>query len=311
MSPVGHSHDHGHDHSHQIPGIAGVRELPDPGSLRAWDHLFLEEGVGDALLRRVVFTMRNRARLATMRAALQGMILLAGPPGTGKSTTAQAIASKAAEALAEEGTSALVRIDPHSLPSSNLGESQQNVTELMGKVLAEFTYRADFVFVIVDEVEALAVSRSLASFETNPVDVHRATDAVLEGIDQLLAKHANIVVLMTTNFPKAVDEALVSRVDEVVQFDLPGTEQIATILRDTLDEYARLWPELQTLADNEEDVAKIAELCKGLSGRDLRKLVSTAIMQRPETTDNPGLLTVEDFAKALEFRHRVGPHPVD
>jgi pachytene checkpoint protein 2 len=35
--------------------------------------------------------------------------------------------------------------------------------------------------VLIDEVESFAVRRSLASFETNPVDVQRATDAVLAG----------------------------------------------------------------------------------------------------------------------------------
>ena len=34
---------------------------------------------------------------------------------------------------------------------------------------------------LIDEVESFAVRRSLASFETNPVDVQRATDAVLAG----------------------------------------------------------------------------------------------------------------------------------
>ena len=35
---------------------------------------------------------------------------------------------------------------------------------------------------LIDEVESFAVRRSLASFETNPVDVQRATDAVLAGL---------------------------------------------------------------------------------------------------------------------------------
>jgi pachytene checkpoint protein 2 len=296
--PGGHLHAHSHSHGHP-PGVASFSSLPEEGGLRAWDHVFLPEGVRDGLLRRVVFTMRNRGRLAGMRSALQGMLLLAGPPGTGKSTTARTVANKAAEHLSGEGTSSLVKIDPHSLPSSSLGESQQNVTDLLGPVLSEYTERTDFVFVIIDEVESFAVKRSSASFETNPVDVHRATDAVLEGVDQLLFSHPNIVILMTTNFPEAVDDALVSRVDDVIPFELPNREQIAAILRDTLDEFARVWPPLQRFVDSESDLLTIAEWCEGMSGRDVRKVVTSAIMQRSETAADPGLLELKDFEQAL------------
>ena len=85
-------------HHHGRPkGVRSFTEIPDESSLRAWGHVFLEGDVRDDLLRRVVFTMRNRGRLSGMRSGLQGMALLAGPPGTGKSTTARIIASKAAE----------------------------------------------------------------------------------------------------------------------------------------------------------------------------------------------------------------------
>ena len=145
-------------HHHGTPrGVASYTELPSAEGIQAWEHVFLPGELRDALLRRAVFTMRNRGRLAGMRSALQGIFLFAGPPGTGKSTTATALAHRVAAELSPEGTSALVRIDAHALPSSSLGESQQNVRELLGRVIAEYMHRTDHVFVIIDEVEAFAV----------------------------------------------------------------------------------------------------------------------------------------------------------
>jgi AAA+ superfamily predicted ATPase len=284
----------GHQHG-QPKGVASFTELPSEEGIQAWEHVFLPGELRDSLLRRTVFTMRNRGRLAGMRSAIQGMLLFVGPPGTGKSTTARALASRAAEVLASEGTSSLVRIDPHALPSSSLGESQQNVKDLLGPVIAEYSKRTDFVFVVIDEVESFAVRRSSASFETNPVDVHRATDAVLEGLDELLFRHPNILFLMTTNFPEAVDEAVLSRVDALVEFSLPDAAQIALILRDTLDAYAQVWPDIGRIRDDARALADIAARCSGLSGREVRKLVLAAIVRRDETVADPSTLVVEDF----------------
>jgi pachytene checkpoint protein 2 len=55
------------------------------------------------------------------------------------------------------------------------------------------------------------VRRSLASFETNPVDVQRATDAVLAGRDHLAAAVPGAVVVTTTNFLPALRRARATR----------------------------------------------------------------------------------------------------
>ena len=85
-------------------------------------------------------------------------------------------------------------------------------------------------FVLLDEVETLAPDRKRVSFETNPADVHRGTDAALAGIDLLTRKHRNVLLIATTNFREAVDRALMSRADWIEEMGLPAVEHRTKII---------------------------------------------------------------------------------
>lgn len=76
------------------------------------------------------------------------------------------------------------------------------------------------------------------SLHALPADhhVHRATDAVLAGIDAIAAEAPTVLFLATTNFLAGVDEAFPSRADLVVTFDLPDRATIERILRHSLAE---------------------------------------------------------------------------
>ncbi len=281
------------------PGIRDLAVLPEHHGPRTWKHLFLPDGVKQRLLNQAVFSLLHRRELNGERIALQGLIVLVGPPGTGKTTAARGLANSAARSLSSHGGTTFVEIDPHALPSDLLGESQRNVSQLLGETIPEYAARRPFTIVMVDEVEAFAVRRSSASFETNPADLHRATDAVLTGFDQLSSSLPNVLFLVTTNFPDAVDEALLSRADMVVPFSLPDVGAVHMILRDTLDELGGRWNELRVLRDDER-LVDVAKVCDGLDGRQLRKLVTAAFTYRDETAVDPATLTIEDLLQAAQ-----------
>lgn len=285
------------------PGISSISVLPDHDRHRDWKHLFLPDGVKQRLLNQAVFSLLYRRELNTARVALQGLIVLSGPPGTGKTTAARGLANSVALALASRGGTTLIEIDPHAMPSDLLGESQRNVARLFAETIPEYAARRPFTIVMVDEVEAFAVRRSVASFETNPADLHRATDAVLTGFDQLTEALPNVFFVVTTNFPDAVDEALISRADMIVPFELPDLDARHLILRDTLDELGGRWNELRALRDDER-LMEVAEACEGLDGRKLRKLVTTAFTYRDETAVDPSALTIDDLFGAAGEANR-------
>jgi len=176
-----------------------------------------------------------------------------------------------------------------------LGESQRGVARLFERTLPDIASRGRPTIVLLDEVESLAVSRASASLETNPVDVHRATDAVLAGVDHVARDCPNVTFIATTNRSDGVDVAFLSRADLVEHIGLPGPEAIARILHDTLVE---LIP-----ADRIDDAAlrELAAECAGrsLDARQVRKLVLRAACSTRELALAPGRLTVADIAAVL------------
>jgi SpoVK/Ycf46/Vps4 family AAA+-type ATPase len=282
------------------PGVLSVHALPADHHDGPWDHILVPPGIKQRLLSTALLTMRHGRKLATLPGLPHGLVILAGPPGTGKTTLARGLAQAAARALAPHGATTYVEIDPHAFPSEMLGESQRAVTRLMNDTIPELAARRPHTVVLVDEVESLAVRRSAASFETNPVDVHRATDALLAGIDAVAREHPGVLFVTTTNFPQAIDEAFLSRADLVLHVPLPDEDTIAAILSHSLQELAGLWPGVRPLAEDDGLHSKLAGRCAGWDGRRVRKLVLAALAQRVELALDPGLLTADDLYAAVD-----------
>lgn len=276
-----------------VEGVVSLVELPDPAWESRWTRIVAPEGLKERLLNFTVFSLRHRRRLDAVRLPIHGLVVLAGPPGTGKTTLAGGLADQAAREL---GPLLFVEIDAHAFPSQLLGESQRSVARLFERTLPDLAARGKPTIVLLDEVESLAVSRSGASLETNPVDVHRATDAVLEGVDEVARRCPNVTFIATTNHPSGVDAAFLSRADLVEEMGLPGREAIASILRDTIEEIGAA---KQLDARALDDLAT-ACVSAELDARRVRKLVLRAIASRRELALAPETLRVEDVAAALQ-----------
>lgn len=276
-----------------VEGIVSLHELPDPEWESRWTRIIVPEDLKDRLLNYVVFSLRHRGRVSPVGLPLHGLLVLSGPPGTGKTTLAGGLGDRAARELGE--AILFAEVDPHSFPSQMLGESQRSVARLFERTIPDLARRGRQLLVLLDEVESLAVSRGGASLETNPVDVHRATDAVLAGVDHVARTSPNVTFIATTNHSVGVDAAFLSRADVLEEFGLPGAEAIQLILRDTLSELVPL---------DGLDGRALASLAKDIAGarldaRQVRKLVLRAATSRRELALAPEGLRLDDIASAL------------
>jgi AAA+ superfamily predicted ATPase len=275
-----------------IEGIVELVELPDPDWDDRWDRIVVADGLKGRLRNYMAFSLRHRARLNQVALPLHGLVVLSGPPGTGKTTLAGGLANQAARDLA--GPLLFVDVNPHAFPSQLLGESQRSVARLFERTLPDLARRGLPTVVLLDEVEAMAVSRTGASLETNPVDVHRATDAVLAGVDQVARTCPNVTFVATTNHRAGVDAAFLSRADLIEEMGYPGAGAIRSILADTLGE-------LTPASPDEEALASLAAACADarLDARQVRKLVLRAVCERPDLALDPSLITVADLVATL------------
>jgi pachytene checkpoint protein 2 len=284
-----------------VEGLIALTELPDPAWQDRWSRIVLDPGTKDRLLNFMLFSLRHRARLSPIGLPVHGLLVLAGPPGTGKTTLAGGLADETARAL-EGGPLLFVDIDPHSFPSQLLGESQRSTARLFERTLPDLARRGRPMVVLLDEVESLAVSRTGASLETNPVDVHRSTDAVLAGIDHVARTCPNVTFVATTNHRAGVDAAFLSRADVIEEVGYPGPEAIAAILADTLRELTPANPIDPAALRN------IATMCAAASvdARQVRKLVLRAVTSRRELALAPERIAADDLLDALEGARFAG-----
>lgn len=279
-------------------GILDLRNLPSPEFDELWERIILPDDIKNQLKAQVLLEMVMRTQITSKAAVpLHGIILLFGPPGTGKTSIAKGVASAAIGAL-NGAKVKFIEVEPHTLSSSALGKSQREIRRFLEDVVTEYAKQGPLI-VLLDEVETLVSDRSKMSMEANPVDVHRATDAMLAGLDSLAAKFPQLLFIATSNFEGAIDPAFISRADLVIKIDKPTRAACEFILKDTLGAIAEKWKDVKKIISDAK-FPKVVDEAVGLDGRQIRKAVLGALTLDIETVLNPNKLTIQLLLKAVK-----------
>lgn len=236
-----------------------------------WSDIAGLEIAKEALKEAVILPIKFPQLFTGNRKPWRG-ILLFGPPGTGKSYIAKAVATEA-------GNSTFFSISSSDLMSKWLGESERLVKSLFS--LAR-EHKPSIIF--IDEVDSLCSSRSDNESEA----ARRIKTEFMVQMQGVGLDNDGVLVLAATNIPWILDAAIRRRFEKRIYIPLPDATARKEMFR--LD----VGKNENSLSD--DDYKYLAERTKGFSGYDISILVKDALMQ-----------PVRRVQAATHFKRTSGP----
>lgn len=230
------------------------------------DQVILPRRTLDLLDRNVIGFVRNRPKLTRFRQATKKGILFYGPPGTGKTHTI------------------------HYLTRAMPGHTTLLVSAEQVGLLGEYMTLARLLqpsMVVIEDVDLIARDRGSMNSPCEEVLLNK----LLNEMDGL-REDADILFVLTTNRPEALEAALASRpgrVDQAIEFPLPDDEG--------REKLVRLYAAGAGLAD--EVVRAVVARTQGVSAAFIKELVRRSVQFHLERAGAAGV-ELPDVEAALE-----------
>ncbi|XP_071057503.1 vacuolar protein sorting-associated protein 4 [Onthophagus taurus] len=240
-----------------------------------WSDVAGLDAAKEALKEAVILPIKFPHLFTGKRIPWKG-ILLFGPPGTGKSYLAKAVATEA-------NNSTFFSVSSSDLVSKWLGESEKLV-----KNLFELARQHKPSIIFIDEVDSLCSSRS----DNESESARRIKTEFLVQMQGVGNDNDGILVLGATNIPWVLDSAIRRRFEKRIYIPLPEEPARLTMFKLHLGNT----PTHLT----EEDLRVLAKKTEGYSGADISIVVRDALMQ-----------PVRKVQTATHFKRVRGPSPRD
>lgn len=239
-----------------------------------WQSLEYDSNIKQTLLSYIETSLLfSRLKVNKTKVNWNNIILLHGPPGTGKTSLCKSLAQKLSIKFCSvyENT-VLLEINSQNLFSKWFSESSQLVSKLFNTIHELISNKNSLVILLIDECETLISLRNSSNNEngSDPSDSIRVVNTVLRELDRL-KDELNCLILTTSNLSENIDTAFIDRVDIRQYIGLPSYKIRTKIINDSIIELSRVGLITSIEPDNEEFIEIIKET-EGLSCRILKKL---------------------------------------
>ena len=227
-------------------------------------------------LQEIVNYLHDPSKYQEIGASMPKGILLVGPPGTGKTMLAKAVAG--------ESQVPFFSISGSEFVEMFVGMGASKVRDLFSQAKEKAP-----CIVFIDEIDAIGQKRSGGQYGGN--------DEREQTLNQLLTEmdgfddNSGVIILAATNRPESLDPALTrpGRFDRRVPVELPdlkGREEILKVHAKKIK-----------LAEN-VDFSTVARMASGASGAELANIVNEAALRA--VRDGRKLVTQADLEESIE-----------
>ncbi|KAK9068275.1 hypothetical protein SSX86_012386 [Deinandra increscens subsp. villosa] len=232
-----------------------------------WEDIAGLEKAKQALMEMVILPTKRKDLFTGLRRPAKGLLLF-GPPGTGKTMLAKAVAS--------ESQATFFSISASSLTSKWVGEGEKLVRTLFAVAVSR---QPSVIF--MDEIDSVMSARTSNEHDAS----RRLKSEFLVQFDGVTSNSGDLVIVIgATNKPQELDDAVLRRMVKRIYIPLPDASSRRNLLKHKLKGQQYSLPS--------GDLERLVKDTEGYSGSDLQALCEEAAMM-PIRELGTNILTVK------------------